>query len=134
MSLPVVQTTALQSAPGETDPRPRFGIGHVTVPSSNVAALRDFYTEVGLRLVVDMGQTVILELRGGTHIVVHPGQSGTSSLDFIVDDIDETWEIVGQAGATVTEIKRGHPHDSFGAIDPDGNQLSIHSNHAMGPV
>ncbi len=119
---------------GEPDPRPRFGIGHVMLPADDVARLRGFYTEVGMRLVVDMGRAAIVELRGGTHIVIHSGTSGATSLDLIVDDIDDTWTTMVAAGANASPITRGHPHDQFIASDPEGNELVINSNHAMGPV
>ncbi len=87
-----------------------------------------------MRLVVDMGRAVILELRGGTHLVIHEGTPGTGSLDLIVDDIDDTWNALTDAGATPSAIERGHPHDRFSALDPEGNALVVNSNHAMGVV
>lgn len=116
------------------DPRPRFGIGHLSLPADDVATMTDFYTRIGMRLVVDMGRASILELRGGTHVILRPGETGTGSLDLIVDDIDETRSILTAAGADPSPIERGNPHDRFTATDPEGNLLIVNSNHAIGPV
>ena len=116
------------------DPRPAFGIGHVTFPAADVDRLTDFYTAIGMRLIVNMGRASIVELRGGTHIILGPGEPGTGTLDLIVDDIDAIRETVIAAGAEATPIRRGSPHDQFVATDPEGNTLVINSNHAMGPV
>jgi len=134
LSLPVIQSNAHNVPKGEADQRPRFAIGHISFSAENVGVLRDFYTEIGMRLVVDMGRAVILELRGGTHLVIHTGMSGTGSLDLIVDDIDDTWKVLTAAGASPTAIERGHPHDRFSVLDPEGNALVVHSNHAIGVV
>lgn len=57
-------------------------------------------------------------VRGGTHIFFTRG--GQATLDFIVDDIDDTHAVLEQAGARVTPIRRGNPHDWFKAVDPEG--------------
>lgn len=114
--------------------KPRFAIGHLALEANDVAQLTRFYTAIGMRLVVEMDRFTILELRGGTHLIVQPGQPGQTSLDLIVDDIDETRQVLIDAGATSSEIRRGSPHDRFTATDPEGNALTIHSNHAIGPV
>ncbi len=101
--------------------------------AADIQSLASFYTEIGMRLVVDMGRTAILELRGGTHLVLHSGQPGQGSLDLIVDDIDETRDILEATGAEVTPIQRGNPHDQFNATDPEGNVLIVNSNHAIEP-
>lgn len=126
--------SATQSTTASDRQLPRFAIGHVSIQASDVDSLTDFYTAVGLRLVVNMGRASILELRGGTHIILQAGRGGQASLDFIVDDIDETHAVLETAGADVTPIRRGSPHDSFHATDPEGNQLAVHSTHAIGLV
>ena len=113
---------------------PRFAIGHMTLDAGNVDQLTNFYTTIGMRLVVNMGRAAIIELRGGTHIIIKPGQPGQAQLDFIVDDIDETHQVMETAGANPTPIRRGNPHDVFTATDPEGNTLVINSTHAIGPV
>ncbi len=124
----------ISSSNTDSDVRPRFGIGHVSLSASDVANLTDFYTQVGMRLVVNMGRAAILELRGGTHIVIQAGDPSGATLDLIVDDIDETHRVLADAGAQPGPITRGRPHDRFVATDPEGNTLIVNSNHAIGPV
>ncbi len=114
--------------------RPRFAIGHVALVADDVSALAAFYAATGMRLVVDFGHMAIVELRGGTHIVIHQGEPGKGSLDLIVDDIDQTHEHFVALGAAVTDIVRGNPHDRFDTTDPEGNELIVRSNHAVGVV
>ena len=118
----------------ERDQLPRFGIGHVSMAATDIDLLADFYETIGMRLVVNMGRMAILELRGGTHLVLSPGDAGTATLDLIVDDIDGTRMIMDAAGADPGSIQRGNPHDRFTATDPEGNTLLVYSNHAIGPV
>ena len=114
--------------------RPRFAIGHVGLSAGDVATLTDFYVDVGMRSVVSFDHMAIVELLGGTHIIFSAGESGGQHLDLIVDDIDETHAVLAAAGASPSEIRRGSPHDTFSATDPEGNRLTVHSTHAIGPV
>lgn len=118
----------------QADPRPRFGIGHMAMTASDVSGLATFYSNLGMREVVNSPGFAILELRGGTHLILQKGSAGQATLDLIVDDIDDVHADLTAAGATASSIKRGHPHDQFQAIDPEGNRLAINSNHAMGVV
>lgn len=113
---------------------PRFAIGHVPLAGQDIQALAAFYTEIGMRLVVDLGHMAIIELRGGTHIILQSGPTGQGSLDLMVDKIDETREIFIAVGAAVTDISRGTPHDRFDTVDPEGNKLVVWSSHAVGEV
>ncbi len=130
----VTSTASTSAAEAPVDPRPRFGIGHLSIAATDVDRLTEFYTTIGMRLVVNMGRMSILELRGGTHLIVRPGPPGDTSLDLIVDDIDETRAVLDGAGADPSPIERGNPHDRFTATDPEGNLLVVNSNHAIGPV
>ncbi len=118
----------------QPDDRPRFGVGHMSLPAADIDQLTEFYATIGMRPVVKMGHMSILELRGGTHLIVSGGNAGTTTLDLIVDDIDETHRVLSDAGADPTAIRRGNPHDRFTALDPEGNTLVVNSNHAIGPV
>ena len=119
---------------GEPNDRPRFAIGHVSLSSADVDELAAFYVEIGMRPVVNMGHMAIVELLGGTHVIISSGAAGGQQLDLIVDDLDETHAILAAAGGSPGEIRHGSPHSTFVATDPDGNRLTIHSTHAIGPV
>ena len=127
-------THPLRANNGQDDPRPRFGIGHVVITADDVKALADFYTTLGMRQIMNSGHFAILELRGGTHLILQQGPAGEASLDLIVDDIDDVHADLTAAGSSASSIKRGNPHDQFQATDPEGNRLVISSNHAMGVV
>lgn len=131
----VVQHTQHTTLPGSgEDERPRFGIGHMAVTAADVDTMTEFYVAIGMRLVVNMGRASIVELRGGTHLIIQSGEPGVASLDFIVDDIDETRAVLEAEGASPSTIQRGNPHDRFIATDPEGNTLVVNSNHAIGAV
>ena len=118
----------------QADPRPRFAIGHLAMTAADVTALTEFYGDLGMRVVVSSPDFAILELRGGTHLILQPGKPGTGSLDLIVDDIDDTHAVLAAAGAEPSSIERGFPHDRFVATDLEGNTLVVASNHAIGVV
>ena len=119
---------------GEQLDRPRFAIGHVGLSAADVEQLTKFYVDIGMRPVMTTGRLAIIELLGGTHIVISAGSAGGQQLDLIVDDIDETHGVVTAAGGDPGEIRRGSPHSTFIATDLEGNRLTIHSTHAIGPV
>lgn len=127
-------TTAMVRSEGEGVERPRFAIGHVGLAAGDVEQLSAFYVEIGMRPVVSMGHMAIIELAGGTHIVISAGEAGGQQLDLIVDDLDETHRVVAAAGGNPGEVRVGSPHSTFVASDPEGNRLTIHSTHAIGPV
>ncbi len=130
----LIRTPSRNDSTSASDQRPRFGLGHIAFPSTDVDELVTFYTSIGMRLVANMGRAAILELRGGTHLIVQQSSKADGTLDLIVDDIDETWNVLNAAGASSGPIERGSPHDRFVATDPQGNTLVINSNHAIGPV
>ncbi len=116
------------------DPRPRFGLGHLSMTAADVSAMTEFYGRIGMRIVVDSPGFSILELRGGTHLILTPGDAGVTTLDLIVGDIDETHAVLEAADAQPGRISRGFPHDRFAARDPEGNVLLVNSDHSVGPV
>lgn len=132
--MPTTYTDTTTTTETPLDRLPRFAVGHLAIEVDDVDRLTDFYTSVGLRFVVNIGRASILELRGGTHLILQAGRGGQATLDVIVDDIDETHAVLQTAGADVTSIRRGNPHDRFVATDPEGNTLMVNSTHAIGLV
>lgn len=117
-----------------TDPRPRFAICHVGLTADDPSRLGDFYASIGMRRLGKMDHLSVLELRGGTHIVISRGASGVGQLDLMVDDLDEAHALLDGLGANPTRIIPGSPHDTFTATDPDGNSLLVESSHVSGAV
>ncbi|MCH7747871.1 MAG: VOC family protein [Acidobacteria bacterium] len=119
---------------GLNDPRPRFAICHLGLAAADVGLLGRFYESIGMRSIVQMDRMAILELRGGTHLVISNGDPGTTTLDLMVDDLEDTRQLLEQVGAEPGSITRGNPHNSFTASDPEGNRLLVESSHTSGPV
>ena len=119
----------------QPDKRPPVAIGHVTLPTADVPASTDFMVKLGLRRIVSLDEFAVLELRGGTHLVVHPAEEkiepGTEApFDLIVDDIEATHKHYAELGMNPTEIEPGQIHSSFTITVPGGYELTINSTHA----
>ena len=52
------------------DPRPDIAIGHVRLLVGNVDKTTDFFVKLGIRTIVAQADFAVLELRGGTHLVL----------------------------------------------------------------
>ena len=121
----------------ETDQRPPVAVGHVRVLVSDVAAAAQWLETVGLRPIVTRDELAVLELRGGTHVVVRqaetPPAPGTPApFDLMVDDIDAAHHDYAAKGLGPSEIRRGRIHDSFDLAGPDGCAFIVNSSHASG--
>lgn len=116
------------------DPRPRFSICHVQLTATDPLALGEFYASTGMRAVAKMEHMSILELRGGTHLVIFQGEPGVTKLDLMVDDINDIHTLLTEMDANPGPIVPGSPHDTFKVHDPEGNALLIESSHVTGPV
>jgi catechol 2,3-dioxygenase-like lactoylglutathione lyase family enzyme len=123
--------------PHDGDQRPPVAIGHVRLPCSDVAAAARWLENVGLRPIVTMDDLAVLELRGGTHVVVRkteplPAPGTRAPFDLMVDDIDATHRDYTAKGLSPSEISRGRIHDSFQVAGPSGWLFTINSSHASG--
>jgi hypothetical protein len=121
--------------PSPTDERPPVAVGHVRLPVADVAAAARWLETVGLRPIVTMDDLAVLELRGGTHVVVRktepsPAPGTRAPFDLMVDDIDATQRDYAAKGLSPTPITRGSIHDSFQVAGPSGWLFTINSSHA----
>ena len=119
------------------DPRPPVAVGHVLLNVTDVGAAARWLETVGLRPIVTMDELAVLELRGGTHVVVRkaeqPPAPGTAApFDLMVDDVDATHRDYAEKGLSPTPIRRGRIHDSFEVAGPDDWAFKINSSHASG--
>ena len=120
----------------ETDLRPPVAVGHVRIKVRDIGAAARWLETVGLRPIVTRDEIAVLELRGGTHVVVFPAEPpapGTAApFDLMVDDIDAAHRFYAEKGLSPLPIRRGRIHDSFELPGPDGWIFTVNSSHASG--
>ena len=125
---------ARRAARSQRDRRPPVAIGHVWFETANVAAAAWLET-VGLRPIAGDDDFAVLELRGGTHLVVTKAarrvKRGTEApFDLMVDNLDRTHGDFAARGLAPSRIRRGSIHDSFALPGPDGIRITVLSSHA----
>lgn len=118
------------------DRRPGIWIGHVSIAAADVSATAAFYLALGLREIHVSTDVSVLELAGGTHLVILRDAGDevglAPSVDLMVDDIDAAhaaWVAFGP-----TDILRGPVHRTFEMADPAGNHVAVHDSHVVGAV
>ena len=119
------------------DQRPPVAVGHVWLPATDVASAERWLQSVGLRPIFADDGLAVLELRGGTHVVVRkaerPLAAGSAApFDLMVDDIEAARRDYMAKGLGPSDISRGRIHDSFHVTGPDGFDFTITSSHAGG--
>ncbi len=115
-----------------TDERPPVWVGHISLDTDRLAESEAFMQQIGMRSVASFEHIAILELRGGTHLLLIRKDSmtpGESSFDLMVEDIEKTHaEFLGK-GLEPSEIESGRIHQSFFLRDPAGNTIKFNSTH-----
>jgi rhodanese-related sulfurtransferase/catechol 2,3-dioxygenase-like lactoylglutathione lyase family enzyme len=119
------------------DGRPPVWIGHVALRVSDITASKDFFMQIGLRLVGAYEHVVVMELRGGTHLILLPANEPVEAharapFDLMVDDIDATHAAHAAAGLSPSAIEDGDIHRSFTVVEPGGHRITVNSTHATG--
>ena len=115
-----------------TDQRPPVWVGHIAMHTPNIAESSEFMQLVGMRMIVSGDEFAVLELRGGTHLVLttNPDSSLISgSFDLMVDDLDATHAQFTEQGLAPGTIKRGQIHDCFEILEPGGTSITFNSSH-----
>lgn len=121
----------------DTATRPGVWIGHCAIPADDLRESYDFYRGLGLRSIVLNERIGVLELAGGTHLVLVPrGADGgfglAPNVDLMVDDVDAAREAWIEHGPS--EIRKGGVHRTFRFQDPAGNAIAVHDSHVEGLV
>src|SRR5262245_61358751 len=85
------------------DARPALAVGHVEIYVRRVAPTAEFLVRLGARPIAMREDLAVLELRGGTHLVVMPRNSGSAvaiapSFDLMVDDIEAAHKLCTELG------------------------------------
>ena len=120
------------------DERPLLWVGHVAWHVKQVQALAAFWRDLGMREVHVRDSVAILELRGGTHLILLPEKDGNAAssapMDLMVDDLAATHAQWSARGLRVSPIERGQIHDTFTIVDPEGHAVTVNSSHVVGKV
>ena len=114
------------------DPRPPVWIGHVLMKTPDILESKKLMIALGMRPIADGDGFAVLELRGGTHLVLLPAEeklSGQAPFDLMVESLDETHTDLAARGLSPSEISRGDIHDSFTIRDPSGLDITFNSTH-----
>lgn len=117
------------------DHRPLAALGHALMTASAVSAAAKRLEAVGLRAIEVRGDFAVLELRGGTHIIIMTDDSGAiceAPFDLMYDDIDAAHRLFAASGFVVEAVSRARFHDSFSASAPEGFRVKVNSSHASG--
>ena len=115
--------------------RPPVAVGHVYLQATDVSAAAGWLEALGSRPIFASVDLAVLELRGGTHVVVRkaerPLEAGTPApFDLMVDDIEVARRDYGAKGLGPSDISRGRIHDAFHLAGPDGHDFTVCSSHA----
>ena len=116
--------------------RPPIWIGHVTIKVKDAGNTHKFYCELGLRSIQLMDNMAILELRGGTHLLLFEHSTDDfknipdQPFDLMVEDVEKSRSACSELGLKPTEMEKDdHGHHLFHLKDPDGRKVTIYSSH-----
>ena len=118
----------------EQDPRPLVWVGHVLLNTPDVDKANAYWVAAGMRPITSGDGFAVLELRGGTHLVLArsetPVEKGTPCpFDIMVEDLDDTHRRYRELGLAPADLSRGNIHDSFTMVDPSGYVVTVNSSH-----
>jgi hypothetical protein len=122
------------------DRRPPVAIGHIEYRVTNVTKSAAFLRSLGVRPIYRDRKFGVMELRGGTHIILTTSKAPIAKktpapFDLIVDDVDAFRAACRKHGLKPSRMSRGSVHDSFELSDPNGYIFTILSSHVGdGPV
>ncbi len=135
------------------DSLPAAALGHFVMKVANLDASYQFYADLGLRPIGRFPDVAIIELRGGTHILLFPendeapfpvtsgrlGQRGAffnEQLDLLINgktryDLEVYRAMLLKNGIAPGEIaqERLFGHHYFQLTDPDGHGITVYTSH-----
>lgn len=112
--------------------RPPVWVGHVELETDRLEESKQFMQNIGMRLIFSGEDVVVMELRGGTHLVLLKKEAvrpGKATFDLMVDDIDASHQGFSEMGLSPSVIARGQIHDSFTVTEPAGQVITFNSSH-----
>ena len=116
----------------DSDERPPIWVGHIVMRTSRIADSERFMRGLGMRFFERDGNAVILELRGGTHLILleeDDAKTSDAAFDLMVEDLDAMHRTCADLGGAPSAIKDGKIHRTFSATDPSGNTITFYDSH-----
>ena len=118
----------------QSDRRPSVWVGHIILQVRDVAASKAFLMKLGMRDVEPQASVGVLELRGGTHLVILPTDQPVANdtpalFDLMVDDIEAAHVRYLEAGVDPSPMVSGKIHTSFEIREPGGHVITVNSTH-----
>ena len=92
----------------EHDERPSIGVGHVVMHTARLGESFTFMQTIGMRPIFDGPRVSILEMRGGTHLILmldEATQPRDASFDLMVDDVHEAHRRFQELGLAPSPIE-----------------------------
>ena len=114
--------------------RPPVWFGHEHLAVMDIPRSTAFFVKLGLRLIGTFEKVAVLELRGGTHLILEPADNPTkrrakAPFDLMVEDLDRTRADYVVAGLKPSVIADGKIHRSFTVTEPSGYAITVNSSH-----
>ena len=116
------------------DEKPALAVAHINVDVSDLKQASDYYGKLGMRA-VHLDKTIsVLELRGGTRLVVRPTDKSIvpgskAPFTLMVDDLVAVRERWSADGLNPSDVTSGRIHNSFCITDPSGYEITIKKYH-----
>ena len=121
------------------DNRPEVAVGHVRLHTGDIDKCREFYALLGMRECMAWDGMAILELRGGTHLLLIETDDEMQHVldpifDLLVDDVESYKSRLDAAGCDTSAVTfhQRIGHYRFSVVDPDGRRVVVHSDHTQG--
>lgn len=116
---------------------PPVWIGHVNLSVSRFPESLAFFQRLGMRTIVAKDTFAVLELRGGTHLVLRGDEAAEPVevyFDLMVEDLPRLRNALIADGLEPTPIDEGRIHHSFRVVEPSGNTVRFNDSHIVGVV
>lgn len=116
----------------EENLRPPVWVGHIALGTPDLEGTCRFMLELGMREIVHGDQIAVLELRGGTHLILLPSEgaeSGPAPFDLMVEDLAATHRDLEAKGLEPSSIAKKEFHTSFTVRSPSGHLITFNSSH-----
>jgi hypothetical protein len=119
------------------DERPPISVGHIVLFVADLTKAKAFFLGIGMRDAEPAASVGVLELRGGTHLLLLPSTNpvvpGTRApFDLMVDDLDASHGTFRERGLNPSPIQSNPTHRFFLLREPNGYDVVINSSHATG--